>query len=243
MNRVSTVGTAWVAPFVQAVVNADGYADPTVEVLRAVLAGLPAVDAAALTSTRSGKPRLRAAAGDIAARSEALQSQLGEGPTLDAFSTGTAVGSANLTADPRWPKLRDLGMRMPARAVLCCPLTHSHPRPVILTLYARGPAALKRLDHEMLSLVLVNADTALAGLAHHSRTRHLRRALTTNDQIGVAIGVLMVLHHRSEDDAYNMLATASHDLNRRISDIADEVVMTGALPERPLQSGDRGASR
>lgn len=64
----------------------------------------------------------------------------------------------------------------------------------------------------------------------------LARALKTNDRIGMAIGVLVGLHRYTEEDAYRSLASASQALNRKLNHIAAEVVLTGALPELPVES-------
>lgn len=118
--------------------------------------------------------------------------------------------------------------------MLCCPLPHAHPRPVTLTLYGTGPGALgDHLDPDVFSLVLMSTDLALAGLAQHSRARNLDSALKTNERIGVAIGVLVGLLRYTESDAHQALAAASQALNRKLNDIAAEVVLTGALPQPP----------
>ena len=59
---------------------------------------------------------------------------------------------------------------------------------------------------------------------------HLETALQTNRRIGVAIGILMSRHGLSEDDAFNLLARASQLANRKLRDVAEEVVYEGDLP-------------
>jgi len=61
------------------------------------------------------------------------------------------------------------------------------------------------------------------------RARKLKRALETNREIGVAIGVLMHRHRLSRTQAFDVLRAASQDSNRTLSDIASEVVDTGTL--------------
>lgn len=50
-----------------------------------------------------------------------------------------------------------------------------------------------------------------------------------NREIGVAIGVLMHEHRLSQAQAFDVLRAASQDSNRRLADIALEVVTTGTL--------------
>lgn len=227
---------AWLVGFASAVIDADNLTDPVKEVLRAVVAGLPAAGGAALATVKGGKPRRLAFYGELADRTERIQMHLGEGPTLQSLTDGYVVGSVDLADDTRWPKLREAGAALPGRSVLCWPLDYSRPRPTTLILYAAEPAGLSGLGVDTTGWVLVNADTALAGLAHHARIQHLQRALKTNDRIGMAIGVLVGLHGYTEQDAYQALVSTSQALNRKLNHLAEEVALTGALPELPLEA-------
>ena len=73
----------------------------------------------------------------------------------------------------------------------------------------------------------------------NDRVRNLRRALESNRQIGVAIGVLMHEHRLTQAQAFDVLRASSQDSNRKLADIAIEVVDTGTLSIRgwPAQLG------
>jgi GAF domain-containing protein len=77
------------------------------------------------------------------------------------------------------------------------------------------------------------AEHAAIALAHASsvrRANNLDVALTTNRKIGVAVGVLMVRHGVTDEQAFAMLRKASQHLHRKLRDIADYVAMAGELP-------------
>lgn len=59
---------------------------------------------------------------------------------------------------------------------------------------------------------------------------NLRVALSSNRQIGTAIGILMDQLKITDVDSFELLRQVSQRYNRRLRDIADEVVLTGALP-------------
>jgi AmiR/NasT family two-component response regulator len=61
---------------------------------------------------------------------------------------------------------------------------------------------------------------------------NLNRALQTRDTIGMAKGILMANQHLTADEAFDALRVASqHDTEqRKLKQIADEVVLTGDLP-------------
>ena len=48
--------------------------------------------------------------------------------------------------------------------------------------------------------------------------------MTTNREIGTAVGILMATHGISRDEAFGMLSQASQRLNRKLRDIAAGIV-------------------
>jgi GAF domain-containing protein len=72
---------------------------------------------------------------------------------------------------------------------------------------------------------------ALAYQSVRERTANLEIALASNRQIGVAIGILMHHERITEVAAFDRLRTTSQDLNRKLRDVAEEVTLTGRLPE------------
>ena len=61
------------------------------------------------------------------------------------------------------------------------------------------------------------------------RAANLRVALASNRQIGAAVGVLMGLRGLTAEQAFDLLRTTSNRTNRKLRDLADEVVLTGTL--------------
>lgn len=224
---------AWMLALAAAVIDGDSHLEPYEAVLEAVVGAVPGVDGAALCSTKSRKPVTLAVHGDAADSLITAQRRAGQGPTLHTLKDQTTTATDDLSIDSRWPQLHKFVSRLPVRSVLCRPLRHAHPRPVALTLYARQTSALGRLDVDLLDLVLATADVALAGIAQHARVRHLDRALQTNERISVAVGILMTLNNYSEDEAMAAMAVASQAENRKVNDIAADVVLTGAVPTTP----------
>ena len=58
---------------------------------------------------------------------------------------------------------------------------------------------------------------------------NLMRALESNREIGVAMGILMQRHQITRDEAFDVLRAASQDSNRKLSAVASEVADTGIL--------------
>jgi len=79
--------------------------------------------------------------------------------------------------------------------------------------------------------VSIALSDALAYQSARERTANLEIALASNRQIGVAIGILMHQHRITETAAFELLRVTSQDLNRKLRDVAEDVTLTGGLPE------------
>ncbi|WP_138732536.1 ANTAR domain-containing protein [Modestobacter excelsi] len=73
---------------------------------------------------------------------------------------------------------------------------------------------------------VARGDTAAAVM----EIEHLRAGLQTSRCIGMAMGILMTRRGLTEAAAFDVLARASQNANRKLRDVADDVVLTGELP-------------
>ena len=63
-----------------------------------------------------------------------------------------------------------------------------------------------------------------------NKAANLERALSSNRQIGAAMGILMARLHLTDGQAFDLLRKTSQNRHRKLRDIAEEVMMTGELP-------------
>ncbi|GAA3757815.1 hypothetical protein HDA32_001834 [Spinactinospora alkalitolerans] len=100
------------------------------------------VDGAAICLVGDTGRREMLCGGDaLSTRLEDLQFMLGEGPCVDAFSSGTPVVAADLAAcGDRWPAFAPEAVELGAGAVYALPLTIGAIRIGVLDLYRRTPA-------------------------------------------------------------------------------------------------------
>jgi hypothetical protein len=99
--------------------------------------------------------------------------------------------------------------------------------------YRPGPADVALLE------LLCRCATGIT--LQHSQAAHLatqtnmvtqlRVALDSNRKIGAAIGVLMTHRHFTYEQGLKALLTTSQNTNRKMADLADDVLYTGELPE------------
>lgn len=80
------------------------------------------------------------------------------------------------------------------------------------------------------AVALVLAERARAELAaQRERVDQLERALGSNREIGVAIGIIMARERCSADEAFDRLRTVSQYRNLKLREVAAQVAYTGAL--------------
>jgi DNA-binding response OmpR family regulator len=66
------------------------------------------------------------------------------------------------------------------------------------------------------------------------RAENLQRALSSNRLIGTALGIVMATRKVTADQAFALLREESQTSNRKLREVADDVVFTGALPQRAV---------
>jgi signal transduction histidine kinase/DNA-binding response OmpR family regulator len=89
--------------------------------------------------------------------------------------------------------------------------------------------------HELLARVHVHFELSqlreFALSQAENRATNLQIALASNRQIGAAMGIMMAQSRITEDEAFDLLRKASQNQHRKLRDVADEVMLTGRLPE------------
>lgn len=137
--------------------------------------------------------------------------------------------SANMTANVRWGSLPAVtGAAPEARAVLSIQLSAPPGVGWVLNTYADAPDAFTDQSENTLRLLAVYIGIAMT--ATHTQD-NLRRAITSRDVIGQAKGMLMERYGLTADKAFEVLIRVSQSSNLKIVDIAEQLALTGDLPE------------
>jgi AmiR/NasT family two-component response regulator len=77
------------------------------------------------------------------------------------------------------------------------------------------------------------ADSVGEELAHaHNKIAHLEIALKSSRRIGMALGILMAERKIREEQAFDLLRDASQHENRKLRDIAEDVIVSGTVELR-----------
>jgi hypothetical protein len=88
------------------------------------------------------------------------------------------------------------------------------------SLNVRADTAEAQADHDREMIV----DLQAQGVVTEQHSRDLELALRSSRTIGKAVGILMESRKLSEDDAFAVLKQASQDGNRKLREIAAEIV-------------------
>jgi len=197
---------------------------------------------ASLTVLRGTSFRTEATSDDRATKADILQYDMGFGPCVDAVRDDSVYVSGDVASDERWPewgaRVRD---ELGVRSVLSQRLRLGRDAGVIagLNIYSETADAFDERARATGLVLATHGGLLMNTILANDRVRNLQRALASNRQIGVAIGVLMHEHRLTQVQAFDVLRASSQDSNRKLADIAIEVVDTGTLSIRgwPAQLG------
>ena len=163
-----------------------------------------------------------------------LQTELGEGPCIDAIAQRAIFYAADLADDARWPRFARRASTAGIRSILAMPLSDKSGFGA-LNLYARYPGAFGVVDRAKAVILASLAGFALSTARTHEDeerlVENLHTALATREVIGQAQGILMERERISPGQAFDVLRRASQHLNRKLRDVAQDLVDTGERPE------------
>jgi transcriptional regulator with GAF, ATPase, and Fis domain len=188
-------------------------------------------DAAGIMVVEGDRVRTVAATDDIVRVSNHIQGEVGEGPCFDATRNQREVYRiADLsTQELQWtryvPKARKLGIGSMMGFLL---YTHDRSNLGALDLYGAKDGVFTEQSEQVGWLLASHAAVAMATA---ERVGNLKFGLQTRTLIGEAIGIIMVRHRLTDDEAFARLTKASQNSNTKLRDLAETVVYTGDLPD------------
>ena len=174
-----------------------------------------------------------AATNDFVLAVDQAQIDTGEGPCIDAATSGVTIYAADLDDDDRWPAFTSATAESGIRSVLA--LSLSAERLSALNLFAKLPAAFGATDRAkgqlFATLARLALDSAHRQAAGDEQSVNLRTALQSRELIGQAQGILMERERITAEQAFDVLRRASQHLNIKLSVVAEQLVDTGETPD------------
>ena len=231
--------TSQFSDLASAMIISQTEAVPPNRVVQFAAQAVPNSEHAALTLLTSGKaPFTSAGSSELPYRVDAIQYETGQGPCLQALTQGDIVRADDLKTDQQWPRFAGRAVaETGVRSMFSIRLVLDERQRGALNFYSMRPDAFTDLDVAIGSIFAAYASLALTSAAYEAQVGHLKIAVESNRQIGVAVGVLMSRHLWTSEQAFDQLRTASQHLHRKLHDIAEEVTATGVLPDHRPRLG------
>jgi GAF domain-containing protein len=185
---------------------------------------------------------------DLAVDLHETQYERGHGPCLHAARTGELTELSDTRTDTRWPDYSRRAAEHGNLRSLSVPLPIDEEEQVsgALNVYAREPNAFDEASRTAAVAFGSYAAVAPGNLYAYRNARdkaeNLQVALESRAVIDQAKGVLIERFRITPDQAFQLLAQVSMRVNRKVRDVADELVLTGELPlDQPRGEGRRSA--
>jgi GAF domain-containing protein len=195
---------------------------------------LPDCDGASLTTFEDGRPIVAAADSEWSTRLDELQYEEREGPCLDATRTGNVFRIRDLAAESRWPFYCKRAAELGARSVASLPATSEGKVVGALNVYSRRPDAFDAEQVALGELMAAQAGVAMQVAAsffrHRDLAEQMKAALESRARIEQAKGVLVATRRCTPDEAFEALVQLSQTANRKLRDVAAEVVAGAQQP-------------
>lgn len=194
-------------------------------IVASALRAIPSARHAGISLYKRGVITARASSDPLVAKIDAVQSELGEGPCVDAVSRGEIVIVDDLgEARERWPRFVPRVLDLGLRGLASFPLITGGNKPDgALNLHAEDIRVFD--EHDLTTGQLFAGQAALA-LDGAVTAEGLQRALESRDVIGQAKGVLMDQYSVDAETAWGRLQHASQDTNIKLVDVARWVANT-----------------
>ena len=204
---------------------ADDYEQTYDAICQAATKLVDGCDHASLMLLRRGEPYTAAASDEIADRIDRFERELGDGPCLDAIMDEAAYIDADLTDGSPWPVLdKRVLAETPVRGMAGFRLINAEQKTGALNLFSDTPGALTSRSVDQAIMLVSFVSVALLASQEKQSAASLRAGLTSNREIGKAVGLMMAFHHVDDETAFSMLRQASQDMNIKIVDVAREIV-------------------
>ena len=196
----------------------------------------------AVTLIRDSVPHAIAHSSETARWADELQYDLGDGPCLTAARDGAEVEVSNLAADVRWPVYASDVSRHGIHSILAVPIPLPGDSKCGINIYGMEPHRFSEAEYDAVREFARQAAAAVQLAIRigemQTRAEDLVAAMRSRTVIDIAIGIVMGQSRCSQEEAFRILRAASSHRNRKLRDVAAEVVRS--VSEEPVVTHFRG---
>jgi hypothetical protein len=195
--------------------------DALASITRAAASNIPGVDLASISVRRKDQSLdTVAATSQLAHEVDALQYELREGPCYSAVTDERFVVVNDLSSGDPYPHFGPRAVELGLRSQAAVQLERNGDQ-AGLNLYSRDVGVFDQSTVHMAELFSAQA-ASLLGYARQVGT--LTQAVTTRQEIGTAVGILMERYGLDAQRAFDVLVRISNDANTKLHVIAERVI-------------------
>jgi GAF domain-containing protein len=191
-------------------------------------------DFVSLTLLDRGEPVTAAFTDPAAPVIDQAQYETGRGPCVECAATGVVLWIDSTHEDDRWPEFAQACVDHGVLSTLSLPLWVDGTPIGAMNLYARSQAAFTEGDRLDATRFARQSAIVVANAWTHDQVRRqveqLREALDTRAVIEQAKGVVMAAMRCSAEEAFETLRRQSQHENRKLRDVAGEIVRNLSRP-------------
>jgi GAF domain-containing protein len=195
---------------------------------------LPGAAEVSVTLVRGQRAHTAAHTGETALRLDEYQYEQNGGPCLEAAARQATVAVPQAATDDRWSGWAKRAAEAGMGSVLSVGLTVLDDVSGALNIYGAEPEAF---DDETVALAQTFVGYAAVALANAHRydttatlAEHMQQAMASRAVIEQAKGIVMGQRHCTAEEAFEVLAKASQAANRKLRDVATDLVHRAQRP-------------
>ena len=197
-------------------------------IVHAAVDTVPGAQHASISAIRKRREvETRASTNNLSTAVDRAQYDSAQGPCLDTLYEQETVRLPDMAAETRWPAFTQRAAELGVGSMLSVQLFVEGDDLGALNLVHQDKHAF---DDESEQIALLFASHAAVAMSAAQQHEGLKRAVGTRQLIGQAQGILMERLKLTDDRAFALLVRASQDTNRKLVDVAAELVRTGGLP-------------
>jgi len=192
-------------------------------------------DGVSVTMILDGNYSTAAQSHDWVVRIDRLQYEAKDGPCLSAATERTIYRIDDVALEERWRVFCGAAKAEGVRSVLSIPFIPLNEPIGALNIYSFAGAAFDDVREQVANLLAQQAAIVLANsqafAGASEMNAQLREALASRDVIGQAKGIIMERERVDPDVAFDILKNLSQRRNRKLRDIAQDIVNSVTSPK------------
>ena len=192
------------------------------------LEAVPRADMAGITMLVEGRAKTAVFTDEVAPEIDAAQYETGVGPCLDAFRHQQVYRIDFMEKDRQWPPFSEAAGARGVQSSMSLPLVARLEGVGALNLYSHATEAFSDDDVQIALQFATQAASVLANSQAywdaHQLGEDLAQAMRSRATIEQAKGILMAAQRCTADEAFEILVRASQRENRKLREMAEELV-------------------